>query len=426
MGVGAVTGAARRASVWASGKPLWWSGSAAGHRLRPERVAHVPLPAGIVQKYTPQPEVIVSTPMYTVRDWIHRHLSDPQVVSLALLLIAAVAVVTLLGSMLVPVFASIVLAYLLEGVVRVLTRHGVGRRWAVLGVFLLFLVVLGAVFLALLPTVVNQVVQLVESLPAMLEQGQAAVLQLPELYPEYFSADQVAALLDTIRREAIAYARSIAASFSFASVVSVITLVVYTILLPVLIFFFLWDKGKILSWMGRFLPRHHGLAISVWHEVDLQIGNYVRGKFVEVAILWFGSYLTFLFLGLDFAMLLALLVGLSVIIPYVGAIVVTLPIAIVAYFQFGASSEFMWVLIAYAIIQAIDANVLVPLLFSEAVNLHPVAIIIAILVFGGIWGFWGVFFAIPLATVIQAVMNAWPRATADETPAGADSQAPTG
>ena len=368
----------------------------------------------------------MSTPMYTVRDWIHRHLSDPQVVSLALLLIAAVAVVTLLGSMLVPVFASIVLAYLLEGVVRVLTRHGVGRRWAVLGVFLLFLVVLGAVFLALLPTVVNQIVQLVESLPAMLEQGQAAVLQLPELYPEYFSADQVAALLDTIRREAIAYARSIAASFSFASVVSVITLVVYTILLPVLIFFFLWDKGKILRWMGRFLPRHHGLAISVWHEVDLQIGNYVRGKFVEVAILWSGSYLTFLFLGLDFAMLLALLVGLSVIIPYVGAIVVTLPIAIVAYFQFGASSEFMWVLIAYAIIQAIDANVLVPLLFSEAVNLHPVAIIIAILIFGGIWGFWGVFFAIPLATVIQAVMNAWPRATADEAPTGADSQAPTG
>jgi len=352
--------------------------------------------------------------MYPIRDWIYRHLSDPQVVGLAGILLVGLVVVTFFGGMLVPVFASIVLAYLLEGLVRLLMRRGVGRRTSVLLVYLIFMLFLGALLLALLPTIVNQVIQLVENLPAMLEQGQKALLALPERYPEYFSAEQVTALLDTIRREAISWARGLASYFSLASLVMVITVVVYAILLPVLIFFFLWDKSKILGWMARFLPRHQGLTLSVWHEVDLQIGNYVRGKFVEILILWFGSYLVWLFFGLDFAMLLALLVGLSVIIPYVGAIVVTLPIAIVAYFQFGASSEFVWILVAYAIIQALDANVLVPLLFSEAVNLHPVAIIIAILIFGGIWGFWGVFFAIPLATVIQAIINAWPRATADD------------
>jgi putative permease len=354
-------------------------------------------------------EVAVSTPMYPIRDWINRHLSDPQVVGLAVMLLVGVAVVTFLGSMLVPVFASIVLAYLLEGVVRMLTRYRIRRGAAVLLVYLVFILCLVATLVALLPTIVNQIIQLVENLPAMLEQGQRALLQLPERYPAYFSAEQVAALLDAIRREAISYARALASSFSLASVVMVVTVMVYAVLLPVLIFFFLWDKSRILGWTVRFLPRHYGLVVSVWREVDLQIGNYVRGKFVEVAIVWVGSYLTFLLLGLDFAMLLALMVGLSVIIPYVGAIVVTLPIAIVAYFQFGASSEFMWVLIAYAVIQAIDANILVPLLFSEAVNLHPVAIIIAILIFGGIWGFWGVFFAIPLANLIQAVINAWPR-----------------
>lgn len=70
----------------------------------------------------------------------------------------------------------------------------------------------------------------------------------------------------------------------------------------------------------------------------------------------------------------------------------------------------MYLMIAYGIIQALDGNVLVPLLFSEAVNLHPVAIIVAVLVFGGLWGFWGVFFAIPLATLIKAILNAWPKA----------------
>jgi putative permease len=82
-------------------------------------------------------------------------------------------------------------------------------------------------------------------------------------------------------------------------------------------------------------------------------------------------------------------------------------------------------MIAYAIIQALDGNLLVPLMFSEVVNLHPVAIILAILVFGGLWGFWGIFFAIPLATLVKAVINAWPR-KALPAAESADSEAPSG
>ena len=81
----------------------------------------------------------------------------------------------------------------------------------------------------------------------------------------------------------------------------------------------------------------------------------------------------------------------------------------VAYAQWGLSTEFVYLMIAYTIIQFLDGNLLVPFLFSEVVNLHPVAIISAILIFGGIWGVWGVFFAIPLATVVNAILKAWPR-----------------
>jgi putative permease len=89
----------------------------------------------------------------------------------------------------------------------------------------------------------------------------------------------------------------------------------------------------------------------------------------------------------------------------------------VAYAQWGISDEFVYVLIAYAVIQFLDGNFLVPLLFSEVVSLHPVAIIAAVLFFGGLWGIWGVFFAIPLATLINAVINAWPsRETPQESP----------
>ena len=116
-------------------------------------------------------------------------------------------------------------------------------------------------------------------------------------------------------------------------------------------------------------------------------------------------------MGLKYALLISALVGLSVIVPYIGATVVTFPVAIVGFFQWGWSNEFYYVLIAYGIIQALDGNVLVPLLFSEAVKMHPVAIVLAVLVFGGLWGFWGVFFAIPLATFCKAIITAWPTRT---------------
>lgn len=164
-----------------------------------------------------------------------------------------------------------------------------------------------------------------------------------------------------------------------------------------------------MAWFGQYLPRERNLSTTVWREVDMQIGNYIRGKFFEILILGCVSYVTFSLMGLNYPALLAVANGLSVIIPYIGATLVTVPVLLVAFFQWGLSHDFYYLLLAYGVIQTLDGVLLVPLLFSEAVNLHPVAIIVAILFFGGLWGFWGVFFAIPLATLVRAVLSAWPR-----------------
>ena len=116
-----------------------------------------------------------------------------------------------------------------------------------------------------------------------------------------------------------------------------------------------------------------------------------------------------------------MIVGLSVIVPYIGATVVTIPVAAVAFFQWGLGPEFTWLIISYLVIQALDGNVLVPWLFGNVVDIHPIAIIISILVFGGIWGFWGVFFAIPLATLVKAILHAWPRSNEPELSEASES-----
>lgn len=350
--------------------------------------------------------------MQTVRvwlsDWIRRVLPNSQAVSFAIMLIVGFVLVLSLARILMPVFAALVIAYLLEGIVAVGEREKIPRLPAVLLVYLLFLALLIFVFVALLPLLYQQTVQLIQQMPGWINKAQVLIMQLPERYPRLISEAQIYEVVAVLRQELMNYGQSML-TYSYASLVSVITLIVYAILVPLLVFFFLKDKRVILDWFAQFLPRDRHLTTLVWREVDGQIGNYVRGKFFEVAILLVASFITFTLMGLNYGLLLAVLMGLSVIIPYVGATLVTFPVVLVAFFQWGMADDFWYLMLAYAIIQGIDGVVLVPLLFSEVVNLHPVAIMVAILFFGGVWGFWGVFFAIPLATLVQAVLTAWPR-----------------
>ena len=345
--------------------------------------------------------------MNFVRDWFDRHLADPQVMGLAIVLIVGTALLVVTGDILAPVIAAMTIAYLLEGLVAMLERHRTPRLVGVMVVFSAFMAFLLLVIFALLPLLSRQASQLVQALPTMLLRGQDALLTLPETYPELFSEGQVLDLIAQIRNEALSFGQRVV-SQSLSSVIGVITLLVYLILLPLMVFFFLKDKRRIVMWTTRFMPDERRLLHHVWTDVDRQIGNYVRGKFIEILIVWLASYITFTLMGLQFAMLLAVAVGLSVLIPYIGAVAVTVPVTFVAYFQWGLTPDFAYLMVAYAIVQLLDGNVLVPLLFSEVVDLHPVAIIVAVLVFGGLWGFWGIFFAIPLATVVQAVLKAWP------------------
>ena len=352
-----------------------------------------------------------------IRAWFERHFSDPQVIGLAAVLIGGFAIVYLGGEMLTPVIASMVIAYLLEGLIGVLERKRVPRLAAVIVVFVAFMTTLLFVMFGLLPLLSRQATQLLQQLPTMIGRGQDVLLALPHTYPELFSEQQVVDLINQIRSEAVTIGQG-AVQASLSSVLGILTLLVYLVLMPLMVFFFLKDKTVIVTWVKHFLPADRRLAGQVWADVDMQIGNYVRGKFIEIVIVWIATYVTFAVMGLQFAMLLGVLVGLSVVIPYVGAVTVTFPVAIIAYFQWGFTSEFAYIMIAYAIIQALDGNVLVPLLFSEVVNLHPIAIITAVLVFGGLWGFWGVFFAIPLATLVQAVLKAWPTGAPPESEPG--------
>lgn len=240
----------------------------------------------------------------------------------------------------------------------------------------------------------------------MIASGRKELMQLPEKYPEFISREQIQLVLDYLTAEVTRWGQYLF-TISLASVRGAITFLVYLILVPLMIFFFLKDKGIILNWFARFLPEERRLAAQVWNEVNHQISNYVRGKIWEILIIWWVSFIAFKFLNLPFALLLSFFVGLSVLVPYIGATVMFLPVGLIAFFEWGWGSQLAYTMLALAVIQALDGNLLVPLLLSGVVNLHPVAIIVAVLLFGGLWGIWGLFFAIPLGTLFHAVIRAW-------------------
>ena len=342
-----------------------------------------------------------------ISSWYRRYFTDPQAALLVVLLVVSIVVFALMGKMLAPLLAALVIAYLLEGPVKKLQDFNLSRLISVNVVFFLFVLFMLFILLGLLPIITKQVTQFFQEVPDMINNGQGLLLQLPNKYPEIISEEYIGQLIFTLRTEVSALGKNVL-SVSLASIPAIVTIIVYLVLVPLMIFFFLKDKIIIQQWLGRFLPKDRRLVDEVWIEMDAQIGNYVRGKFNEIIIVGAVAYVLFVILGLNYAPLLAVLVGLSVLIPYIGAAVVTLPVALVGYFQWGLTSEFYWLIGSYAVLQFLDGNVLVPILFAEAVKLHPVAIIAAILVFGGLWGFWGVFFAIPLATLVKALINVWP------------------
>ncbi len=341
-----------------------------------------------------------------LKDWLNKRFSDPQMVILGFLLLLGFIFIFYLGQMLAPMLAAIVIAYLLDSMVNSLQRLKIPRMVGVVVVFVFFLACLFFLIIWLLPLISRQIGQLIQQFPIMVGVIQKELILLPEKYPDFISANQIRDLLAFITSEFMGLAQQLL-SLSLASVRGLIMALVYLILVPLLVFFFLKDKFLILNWITGFLPEHRGLATEVWRDVNTQILNYVRGKVWEIAIVWAATYATFTYLKLQFSMLLALFTGLSVLIPYIGATVMLFPVMLIAYFQWGLGTEFVYVIIAYGIIQALDGNLLAPILLSEVVDLHPVAVIAAVLIFGGLWGIWGLFFAIPLATLFHAVLKAW-------------------
>jgi putative permease len=338
--------------------------------------------------------------------FFERFFSNEESVYFAILLVSSFVFILLFGNVLLPVFISLVIAFLLNGLMVTLISFNFSRRISISITLLVFFSFYMSLFTAL-PSLGAQINNLLQNLPTIVASFQETLSNMNN-----FSEADIELIFSNLSSQ-ISNLLSSALGQLAGTVSLMFNAILYAIMIPLMVFFFLKDKEELLPLAGSVLPKDNDFMRTVFTEMNGQLFNYVTGKFIEMLIVSTASYIVFVFLGLPYAVLIAILVGLSVIIPIFGAILVTIPVVLIGLYEWGLTENFYWLLGLYLVIQMLDGNVLVPLLFSNRNNLHPVVIIIAVLFFGGIWGFWGLFFAIPLATFIKAIINSWPEPLKD-------------
>ena len=340
--------------------------------------------------------------------------SNEETIIFSFALLIFFIVISFFGSVLTPFIISIIVAYLLVGMQKKIQSYNISEKVSLVITFSIFIVTGATLVIWLVPLLYSQLQAFVLDVPNLINNFRDFISELPSKFPDLVSSDQITIFFQAVSEEISAIAQNIVKT-SISSIQSAITVLLYIILFPILVYFFLFDRKNIIDGCLKVIPGRRKMFTSIWAEMDIQLSNYVRGKTIEIFIVGIAAAIIFSSLGLRYSALLSVLVGLSVIIPYVGAFLVTIPVVVVGLIQFGLGTQFTILISLYLLLQALDGNLLVPIIFSETVKLHPVIIILAVFIFGSMFGFWGVFFSIPIATFIKAVWNAWPSSLPNES-----------
>ena len=338
--------------------------------------------------------------------------SNEETLVFSLLVISAFLILFFLGTILTPFLISIIFAYLLIGMQSRFESLGIKSSIALFLTYSTFLLLGITLMVWLAPLVYQQMQAIVLEVPKWLNSFILFAQDIPAKYPDLVSSDQITVFLESLSGQITTLSQDFVKA-SITGIQNTATIAINLILLPILVFFFLCDRESIISGFLSILPKERRMLKNVWAEMDEQLSNYARGKAIEIVIVGTAAAIIFMYFDLEYVALLSVLVGFSVLIPFLGAFIVTIPVAAVGLLQFNLTFEFWLLMGSYLALQVLDGNLLVPILFSDAVKLHPVVIILAVFVFGGLFGFWGVFFAIPIATLIKAIWNAWPEKLAN-------------
>lgn len=301
-----------------------------------------------------------------------------------------------------PFIVACLIAYLLYPVIRKIhDGFHVPKGIAILLIYLLFFGGSAYGIYRVYPAIIHELNDLKEQLPQLIELYQDLVYQLYEytsFLPEtvHDKMDQLIAGMETSLENVLG---KLVTGFT-----KIFDMIVFVTVIPVLVFYFLKDFTKIKGYVKTWLPeKYHDDGSKLCRAIDKSLGSYIRGQLIVCLFVSLATFILFQLLHIKYALLLAIIMGLTNIIPYFGPIIGAVPA--VAITLTVSTKLIIFVLIGIFVIQLIEGNLLSPYIVGKSVAIHPIAIIFALLLGGEIGGVVGMILAVPGLTILKVIVS---------------------
>jgi len=311
--------------------------------------------------------------------------------------VALVYFVVLAKAAIFPFILSAALAYILSPVIKYFEVRGIKRTFAVAGLYIGAGALVFMVVYLLFHFLSFEIESLQQSWPEYAKRMQEFVVRnndkLVKNYP-FMASLRLETKLDHLLEAAPQFLLGLLPALSLLFIVPFIT------------FFMLIGGTSIIDYLINHLPsRYAELILHIASRIDASLGNYLRGILTESFILFLIAFTGLLIMNLDYAAVIAILIGISSLVPYLGAIVGAVVSSIVAYLQFGALMPIIKILAFFTGLRFFDDWFLQPYIMKKAVKLNPAIILLALMAGLEIGGFWGVLFSIPVTCIIKEILQ---------------------
>ncbi|WP_010531081.1 AI-2E family transporter [Lentibacillus jeotgali] len=311
------------------------------------------------------------------------------------------AVFSFLWHLLLPFLIAVLIAYLLYPIIQKMHKHGLPKSLAILLIYMLFFGGAGYLIYRIYPAVIEQTSDLQEQLPQMIEMYRNIIYSLYEYTS--FLPETVHDRMDGLISEAETYIEDLLTDL-VRSFTKIFDMIIVITVIPVLVFYILKDFETIKKYVKKWIPwKYHERTRILCQSIDEGLGSYIRGQLIVCLFVGVTAFALFKFLDIPYALLLAIIMGLTNIIPYFGPIIGAIPaVAITATIS---GKLVLFVLAGIFAIQVIDGNLLSPYIVGKSINIHPIAIIFALLLGGQLSGVIGMILAVPVLAVLNVVIS---------------------
>jgi predicted PurR-regulated permease PerM len=307
-----------------------------------------------------------------------------------------------LGDVMLPFVLGAAVAYFLDPVADRLEALGLSRVAATVVISLGAVLVFVAAILLVVPLLIEQTRALVEMAPRLFTD---LIAFLNERFPSLLEPDSTLRQSLNQLGEAIQSRGGELVNAVLGSAMSVINIVLLIVVVPVVAFYMLLDWDHLIARIDNLLPREHAETIRVLaRDIDRTVAAFIRGMGTVCLIMGVFYAVLLMLVGLQFGLVVGLVAGLVTFIPYVGAILGGALAMGLGLFQFWGDWVSLGLVAAVFVAgQALEGNVITPRLVGRSVGLHPVWLILALSVFGTLFGFVGMLVAVPVAAAIGVV-----------------------